>query len=140
MEFKHLLEVYDSSCYQFLGKRILRNYILLKLGKQISSIVPIMRCCYSSKSKFLENLSQASSLPSYLVNCRLEIQGYTAVCKASPENTVTSPNGSSTRESKKIAESNAPACIILEPTKELAEQTDGQLKTFKKYLKEPIIR
>ncbi|EJD76225.1 DEAD box ATP-dependent RNA helicase [Loa loa] len=67
-------------------------------------------------------------------------EGYIAVCKASPENTVISPNGSSANESKKIAEPNAPACIILEPTKELAEQTDGQLKTFKKYLKQPTIR
>ncbi|VDN89967.1 unnamed protein product [Brugia pahangi] len=68
-------------------------------------------------------------------------KGYIAVCKASSENTVISPNGSSNvNDTKKITEPNAPACIILEPTKELAEQTDGQLKTFKKYLKEPIIR
>uniref|UniRef100_A0A1I8ENA1 ATP-dependent RNA helicase n=1 Tax=Wuchereria bancrofti TaxID=6293 RepID=A0A1I8ENA1_WUCBA len=67
-------------------------------------------------------------------------EGYIAVCKASSENTVISPNGSNVNETKKIAEPNAPACIILEPTKELAEQTDGQLKTFKKYLKEPAIR
>ncbi|KAM3722037.1 ATP-dependent RNA helicase [Dirofilaria immitis] len=68
------------------------------------------------------------------------MEGYVAVCKASPENIVISPNGSRASEPKKTAEPNAPACIIIEPTKELAEQTDGQLKTFKKYLKEPAIR
>uniref|UniRef100_A0A8R1XN51 ATP-dependent RNA helicase n=1 Tax=Onchocerca volvulus TaxID=6282 RepID=A0A8R1XN51_ONCVO len=68
------------------------------------------------------------------------LEGYVAVCKAQPENTVISPNGSGANESKKTVEPNAPACIIIEPTKELAEQTDGQLKTFKKYFKEPIIR
>uniref|UniRef100_A0A0R3RJZ0 ATP-dependent RNA helicase n=1 Tax=Elaeophora elaphi TaxID=1147741 RepID=A0A0R3RJZ0_9BILA len=67
-------------------------------------------------------------------------EGYVAVCKAAPGSTVISPNGSGAIESKKIMEPNAPACIILEPTKELAEQTDAQLKTFKRFLKEPNIR
>jgi ATP-dependent RNA helicase DDX1 len=35
---------------------------------------------------------------------------------------------------------NAPMCIILEPTRELAEQTHNQINKFKKYLDTPKIR
>lgn len=52
-----------------------------------------------------------------------------------------SPNGgNATITTKKHAEPNAPACIIIEPTKELAEQTNTQIETFKKYLEKPSIR
>lgn len=52
-----------------------------------------------------------------------------------------SPNaGGATATAKKHAEPNAPACIIIEPTKELAEQTNTQIETFKKYLQKPSIR
>uniref|UniRef100_A0A183EP44 ATP-dependent RNA helicase DDX1 n=1 Tax=Gongylonema pulchrum TaxID=637853 RepID=A0A183EP44_9BILA len=67
-------------------------------------------------------------------------EGYIAVSKAESENVLVSPNGVSSSAPKKVAEPNAPACIIIEPTKELAEQTNGQLETFKKYLSKPSIR
>lgn len=35
---------------------------------------------------------------------------------------------------------NAPQAIIVEPSRELAEQTTNQIKLFKKYLKEPNVR
>uniref|UniRef100_A0A914DH30 ATP-dependent RNA helicase n=2 Tax=Acrobeloides nanus TaxID=290746 RepID=A0A914DH30_9BILA len=35
---------------------------------------------------------------------------------------------------------NAPMCLILEPTKELAQQTHNQIENFKKYLDAPKIR
>lgn len=35
---------------------------------------------------------------------------------------------------------NAPLCIILEPTKELAQQTYDQIEKFKKYLPAPEIK
>ncbi|KRY40549.1 ATP-dependent RNA helicase DDX1 [Trichinella spiralis] len=35
---------------------------------------------------------------------------------------------------------NAPLCIIIEPSRELAEQTDKQMEKFKKYLDNPKIR
>lgn len=51
-----------------------------------------------------------------------------------------STHGLKTDKAKKAPDYNAPACIIIEPTKELAEQTNGQLQTFKKYLEKPSIR
>ena len=36
--------------------------------------------------------------------------------------------------------SNAPLAIIIEPSKELAEQTYKQVQIFKKYLENPIIK
>jgi ATP-dependent RNA helicase DDX1 len=42
-------------------------------------------------------------------------------------------------ESAKI-KANSPMCVILEPTKELAQQTDNEIERFKKYLDSPKIR
>uniref|UniRef100_F1KXS1 ATP-dependent RNA helicase n=1 Tax=Ascaris suum TaxID=6253 RepID=F1KXS1_ASCSU len=68
-------------------------------------------------------------------------EGYTGVSSAPADCVMESPNGgSATITTKKHAEPNAPACIIIEPTKELAEQTNTQIETFKKYLEKPSIR
>lgn len=67
-------------------------------------------------------------------------QGYTAVCKAPSDSVVVSPNSMAAPKAKNASHPNAPACIILEPTKELAEQTNQQLETFKRYLSKPSIR
>uniref|UniRef100_A0A0N5A8A6 ATP-dependent RNA helicase n=1 Tax=Syphacia muris TaxID=451379 RepID=A0A0N5A8A6_9BILA len=67
-------------------------------------------------------------------------EGYVGVCKANFENTVEFLHGSNNSGNKKTPDPNAPACIILEPTKELAEQTNQQIEVFKKNLKDPIVR
>jgi ATP-dependent RNA helicase DDX1 len=65
--------------------------------------------------------------------------GYVAVSKAGPNNTKTNPFASETA-SKEVfgTKPNAPQAIIIEPSRELAEQTFQQLEKFKKYLKDPI--
>lgn len=35
---------------------------------------------------------------------------------------------------------NAPQAVIIEPSRELAEQTSNQIKLFKKYIENPSIR
>ncbi|VDM42307.1 unnamed protein product [Toxocara canis] len=68
--------------------------------------------------------------------------GYVGINSAPSDCVIESPNagGGTATTAKKHAEPNAPACIILEPTKELAEQTNIQIETFKKYLEKPSIR
>jgi ATP-dependent RNA helicase DDX1 len=68
--------------------------------------------------------------------------GFVAVCRAETSSVKNNPYASQQQSSgdsfKTIA--NAPQAIIIEPSRELAEQTFQQLEKFKKYLKDPPIR
>lgn len=68
-------------------------------------------------------------------------QGYIPVCTAdsrhSKLNPLASPNASGSDSKPKP---NAPQAIIIEPSRELAEQTYNQIVKFKKYLKDPEVR
>lgn len=67
--------------------------------------------------------------------------GYIAVSEAPNEHTQSSPNiPAETDTSTTSRPDNAPMCVIIEPTKELAEQTHAQIEQFKKYLDSPKIR
>lgn len=65
--------------------------------------------------------------------------GYKAINSASGDNLVTNTNGSSASSSFKPA-NNAPQAIVIEPSRELAEQTFTQIQKFKRYLESPKIR
>ncbi|KAL0111536.1 hypothetical protein PUN28_013027 [Cardiocondyla obscurior] len=67
---------------------------------------------------------------------------YVAVSSASKESVKHNPvnsNQSSSGESGKL-KNNAPQAIIIEPSRELAEQTYNQIQKFKTHLKDPTIR
>lgn len=67
-------------------------------------------------------------------------QGYVACSKVNATNIkVNSVSQSQTQQSLQ-PKPNAPQAIIIEPSRELAEQTLDQIHKFKKYLKEPFIR
>ncbi|CAH1779368.1 unnamed protein product [Owenia fusiformis] len=66
------------------------------------------------------------------------IGGYTALFKAPKEFTSESKAGGSTVAP--VPANNAPVAIIIEPSRELAEQTITQIQKFKKYLANPTIR
>uniref|UniRef100_A0A2M4AMX9 ATP-dependent RNA helicase n=1 Tax=Anopheles triannulatus TaxID=58253 RepID=A0A2M4AMX9_9DIPT len=70
-------------------------------------------------------------------------QGYVAVCSASTEKLAHNPNtGLSGRSADFEAKPkpNAPQAIVIEPSRELAEQTFNQIRKFKNHLKDPEIR
>ncbi|XP_076296995.1 ATP-dependent RNA helicase Ddx1 [Lasioglossum baleicum] len=66
---------------------------------------------------------------------------YMAVASA-PKEFVKENPVTSTARSKEVGKPkcNAPQAIIIEPSRELAEQTFNQIQKFKKYLKDPVIR
>lgn len=68
--------------------------------------------------------------------------GYVAAFKADGNSIKANPFASPSAQSKEVLVSkpNAPKAIIIEPSRELAEQTYQQLDKFKKYLKDPEIR
>ena len=66
--------------------------------------------------------------------------GYQAVCKASIDNIKINPNVHSTTTVDNKPKPNAPQAIVIEPSRELAEQTFAQFQKFKKHLKDPIVR
>lgn len=68
--------------------------------------------------------------------------GYVATFKADSSNIKTNPFASQSASSAEDFQPkpNAPQAIIIEPSRELAEQTFQQLEKFKKYLKDPSIR
>lgn len=67
--------------------------------------------------------------------------GYVAVSKASKGNLKANPIDSQTGPVEAfVSKPNAPQAIIIEPSRELAEQTFQQLEKFKKHLKDPEIR
>lgn len=67
--------------------------------------------------------------------------GYIAVCQAKPENTKANPLAAPNTDgaaSKPLP--NAPQAIVIEPSRELAEQTYNQIEKFKKHLSNPDVR
>lgn len=68
--------------------------------------------------------------------------GYVAICRADSGNIKSNPFASQSAPSSDDMKGkpNAPQAIIIEPTRELAEQTFNQFEKFKKYLKDPPIR
>lgn len=65
---------------------------------------------------------------------------YIALCRADSSNVKTNPNAQASSSEEMKSKPNAPKAIIIEPSRELAEQTFQQLEKFKKYLKDPSIR
>ncbi|KAI6238933.1 ATP-dependent RNA helicase DDX1 [Aphelenchoides fujianensis] len=67
--------------------------------------------------------------------------GFRAVKDADREHSVQSAKNSVAAANKVASRpTNAPVCLIVEPTKELAEQTFNQIEAFKKSLESPKIR
>ncbi|ROT74451.1 putative ATP-dependent RNA helicase Ddx1 [Penaeus vannamei] len=64
--------------------------------------------------------------------------GFMAICQAPKDCTVTSGVRGGDKPQK--VENNAPQAIIIEPSRELAEQTLTQLKLFHKHLDNPVVR
>ncbi|XP_065077898.1 ATP-dependent RNA helicase Ddx1 [Ochlerotatus camptorhynchus] len=67
--------------------------------------------------------------------------GFVAVCKVPHDNLAVNPNtgGDSASQDSK-PKPNAPQAIVIEPSRELAEQTFNQIQKFKKHLKDPEVR
>lgn len=65
---------------------------------------------------------------------------YVAIAHASKDNLVDSLRSSGITRGSIKKENNAPLALIIEPSKELAEQTLQQIETFKKKLTSPVIR
>ncbi|XP_044745938.1 ATP-dependent RNA helicase Ddx1 [Coccinella septempunctata] len=66
---------------------------------------------------------------------------YKPICQASDtEIAINTNEEASDPNSAPVLKSNAPQAIIIEPSRELAEQTCEQLKKFKKYLDNPKIK
>lgn len=71
-----------------------------------------------------------------------KIAGYVACTQVNEKNVQTNGaarSGSSNSENFK-PKPNAPQAIIIEPSRELAEQTLNQIVKFKRYLKDPIVK
>ena len=67
--------------------------------------------------------------------------GYVALCKADKDSVKVNPVAAGTGPAQEIIQKpNAPQSIIIEPSRELAEQTFQQLEKFKKHLTDPQIR
>nr|CAH7755595.1 unnamed protein product [Callosobruchus chinensis] len=65
---------------------------------------------------------------------------YNAINSAPAEIVVKNTNGHSGANSAPTIQKNAPQAVIIEPSRELAEQTSNQIKMFKKYLDNPSIK
>lgn len=67
--------------------------------------------------------------------------GYVAVSKVDSKNVVQNPLASNSASGQDfVPKPNAPQAIIIEPSRELAEQTLNQIVKFKKFLKDPMVR
>lgn len=67
--------------------------------------------------------------------------GYLAVSRVDSKNLVQNPLSAMSGSSQDfVPKPNAPQAIIMEPSRELAEQTLNQIVKFKKFLKDPLIR
>ena len=66
--------------------------------------------------------------------------GYLPVAQASADQQESQKSAPQQPKRSKGRPNNAPVCLILEPTKELAQQTHDEMGRFKKYLKNPEIR
>lgn len=68
-------------------------------------------------------------------------QGFIALCKADERNTKSNPLASPDRSAANSKpQPNAPQAIIIEPSRELAEQTYDQIEKFKKHLNDPVVK
>lgn len=67
--------------------------------------------------------------------------GYVAVSRVEAKNVVQNPRATNSgSEQDFVPKPNAPQAIIIEPSRELAEQTLNQIVKFKKFLKDPLVR
>ena len=67
--------------------------------------------------------------------------GYIGYAQADKENLIVSAKSSNVVSRGSIKRDiNAPLALIIEPSKELAEQTFNQIKSFKKYLTNPFLK
>ncbi|XP_056437983.1 ATP-dependent RNA helicase DDX1 [Gadus chalcogrammus] len=66
--------------------------------------------------------------------------GFMALCQAPDGHSVKSSQAGSAKVSQVKVVSNAPKALIIEPSKELAEQTLNVVKQFKKYVENPKVR
>ncbi|XP_066593768.1 ATP-dependent RNA helicase Ddx1 [Prorops nasuta] len=68
--------------------------------------------------------------------------GYIAISSAPKENVRSNPKNISHSENggNSKPSNNAPQAIIIEPSRELAEQTFKQIQSFKKHLKDPVVK
>nr|CAG4638346.1 EOG090X03NS [Cyclestheria hislopi] len=67
-------------------------------------------------------------------------QGFVGLSKASSDCTVKNMNGTGGSSGITKLVPNAPQALILEPSRELAEQTLKEINNFKKYLGAPVVR
>uniref|UniRef100_A0A336MTA5 ATP-dependent RNA helicase n=1 Tax=Culicoides sonorensis TaxID=179676 RepID=A0A336MTA5_CULSO len=65
--------------------------------------------------------------------------GFVPVCKVEEGNKKINPHASDTASSEFVQKPNAPQALIIEPSRELAEQTFAQLQKFKRYMKDPVV-
>ncbi|KAJ9589687.1 hypothetical protein L9F63_017131 [Diploptera punctata] len=66
--------------------------------------------------------------------------GYIALCEAAKDNVKQNEIGTAGGSSQSKPVKNAPQAIIIEPSRELAEQTYNQIVKFKKHLENPQVR
>nr|QOS47381.1 DEAD-box DDX1 [Locusta migratoria] len=66
--------------------------------------------------------------------------GYLAICEAPKECVKQNETGTGATSSQSKSVKNAPQAIVIEPSRELAEQTYNQIIKFKKYLENPKVR
>ncbi|XP_049763744.1 ATP-dependent RNA helicase Ddx1 [Schistocerca cancellata] len=66
--------------------------------------------------------------------------GYLAICEAPKEYVKQNETGTGAASSQSKSVKNAPQAIVIEPSRELAEQTYNQIIKFKKYLENPKVR
>jgi ATP-dependent RNA helicase DDX1 len=72
---------------------------------------------------------------------KIKTNDYVGIAQAQKENVIISQKSSGGINRGAIKrEINAPLALIIEPSKELAEQTFKQIQTFKQYLKNPNIK
>jgi ATP-dependent RNA helicase DDX1 len=66
--------------------------------------------------------------------------GFVGIAQARPDSLVSSQSQGGAKATPVERKPNQPMCLILEPTKELAQQTHTQIARFAKHLKEPPIK
>ncbi|EDS38154.1 ATP-dependent RNA helicase Ddx1 [Culex quinquefasciatus] len=68
-------------------------------------------------------------------------EGFVAVCKVAHDNLAVNPNTGGEASTQDLKpKPNAPQALVIEPSRELAEQTFNQIQKFKKHLKDPDVR
>ncbi|XP_039437758.1 ATP-dependent RNA helicase Ddx1-like [Culex pipiens pallens] len=68
-------------------------------------------------------------------------EGFVGVCKVAHDNLAVNPNTGGEASTQDLKPKlNAPQALVIEPSRELAEQTFNQIQKFKKHLKDPDVR